>query len=114
MKNLLLMRHAKSSWKDASLSDHQRPLNQRGKRDAPRMENTCRNRVSSGRNSLLNGGTRQSDGGSFLGNIPSRRYLYIDDLYLAGPEMIVAHLTRLPDTVDTAMSLLTIRDWMIF
>ena len=31
------MRHAKSSWKDTSLSDHERPLNKRGKRDAPRM-----------------------------------------------------------------------------
>jgi len=31
------MRHAKSDWNDASLSDHQRPLNARGQRDAPRM-----------------------------------------------------------------------------
>ena len=34
---LILMRHAKSDWGDESLSDHQRPLNHRGKRDAPRM-----------------------------------------------------------------------------
>jgi len=31
------MRHAKSDWDDNSLSDHDRPLNQRGRRDAPRM-----------------------------------------------------------------------------
>ena len=37
MKSLLIMRHAKSSWSDESLSDHERPLNARGKRDAPRM-----------------------------------------------------------------------------
>ena len=37
MKILTLVRHAKSDWKDASLSDRQRPLNRRGKRDAPRM-----------------------------------------------------------------------------
>jgi phosphohistidine phosphatase len=37
MKHLYLMRHAKSSWKDSSLSDHQRPLNQRGKKAAPLM-----------------------------------------------------------------------------
>ncbi|MDX1615711.1 MAG: histidine phosphatase family protein [Candidatus Promineifilaceae bacterium] len=37
MKRLLIMRHAKSSWKDERLSDHERPLNKRGKRDAPRM-----------------------------------------------------------------------------
>jgi phosphohistidine phosphatase len=37
MKNLFLIRHAKSSWADPSLDDHERPLNGRGKRDAPRM-----------------------------------------------------------------------------
>ena len=37
MKTLFLMRHAKSSWKDADVEDHERPLNKRGKRDAPRM-----------------------------------------------------------------------------
>lgn len=37
MKTLYLLRHAKSSWEDASLSDHERPLNKRGLRDIPRM-----------------------------------------------------------------------------
>lgn len=37
MKILILVRHAKSSWKDASLADRDRPLNKRGKRDAPEM-----------------------------------------------------------------------------
>ena len=37
MKTLLLLRHAKSSWKDGDLDDHDRPLNKRGKREAPRM-----------------------------------------------------------------------------
>lgn len=36
-KRLLLMRHAKSSWDFPELSDIDRPLNKRGKRDAPRM-----------------------------------------------------------------------------
>lgn len=31
---LLIMRHAKSSWSDASLTDHERPLNKRGKHAA--------------------------------------------------------------------------------
>ncbi len=37
MKKLFLIRHAKSSWKDASLADYERPLNKRGMRDAPFM-----------------------------------------------------------------------------
>ena len=37
MKTLLIMRHAKSSWNYPELSDYDRPLNKRGKRDAPRM-----------------------------------------------------------------------------
>lgn len=37
MKTLLILRHAKSSWKDPGLSDHERPLNGRGRKDAPRM-----------------------------------------------------------------------------
>ncbi|HJS74470.1 MAG TPA: histidine phosphatase family protein [Vicinamibacteria bacterium] len=37
MKTLMLLRHAKSSWKDSDLADHERPLNKRGKRDAPSM-----------------------------------------------------------------------------
>ena len=35
MKTLLLLRHAKSSWKQPELADHDRPLNKRGKRTAP-------------------------------------------------------------------------------
>jgi phosphohistidine phosphatase len=37
MKTLLILRHAKSSWKDPDLPDHDRPLNKRGKREAPLM-----------------------------------------------------------------------------
>ncbi len=37
MKTLHLLRHAKSSWSEPGLSDRERGLNQRGRRDAPRM-----------------------------------------------------------------------------
>jgi phosphohistidine phosphatase len=42
MKTLLVLRHAKSSWSDGSLADHDRPLNERGERDAPRMGDLVR------------------------------------------------------------------------
>lgn len=37
MKTLYLIRHAKSSWKELSLGDFERPLNNRGKKNAPFM-----------------------------------------------------------------------------
>ncbi len=37
MKTLYLLRHAKSSWDFEDLSDHDRPLNKRGRHDAPLM-----------------------------------------------------------------------------
>jgi phosphohistidine phosphatase len=43
MKTLLLLRHAKSSHKDADVDDHERPLNKRGKKDAPKMGRLLKN-----------------------------------------------------------------------
>jgi len=37
MRELFILRHAKSSWDDPTLSDFERPLNRRGKEDAPLM-----------------------------------------------------------------------------
>jgi phosphohistidine phosphatase len=37
MKKLLLVRHAKSDWEDIKLSDFDRPLNKRGKKNVPEM-----------------------------------------------------------------------------
>ena len=39
MKTLVIVRHAKSSWDQPGLSDFDRPLNERGKKDAPVMAN---------------------------------------------------------------------------
>lgn len=41
---LYLVRHAKSSWDDPSLADIDRPLNKRGRRDAPEMGSRLRKR----------------------------------------------------------------------
>lgn len=39
---LTIVRHAKSSWKDAGLADRDRPLNERGEHDAPMMGNRAK------------------------------------------------------------------------
>ncbi len=42
MKTLYLVRHAKSSWENANLSDFDRPLNKRGRKNAPFMAELMR------------------------------------------------------------------------
>lgn len=42
MRTLYLIRHAKSGWDDPSLADHDRPLNDRGRKDAPMMAERMR------------------------------------------------------------------------
>jgi len=44
MKKLYIIRHAKSSWKDLKLDDFERPLNKRGKNDAPMMGERLKNK----------------------------------------------------------------------
>jgi phosphohistidine phosphatase len=44
-KTLILVRHAKSSWDDVSLPDFERPLNHRGKKDAPKMAGLLKDRI---------------------------------------------------------------------
>ena len=43
MKSVLILRHAKSSWKHPDVDDHDRPFNKRGKRDAPHMGEILQN-----------------------------------------------------------------------
>ena len=45
VRRLVIMRHAKSSWKDQKLDDHERPLNNRGRRDAPIVADAIFDRV---------------------------------------------------------------------
>jgi phosphohistidine phosphatase len=44
MKTLLVLRHAKSSWADSGQDDHERPLNDRGEREAPQVGEQLRQR----------------------------------------------------------------------
>ena len=45
MKTLILFRHAKSSWEYPELSDRERPLNKRGRKDAPKMGKWLKNNI---------------------------------------------------------------------
>ena len=47
MKTIFFIRHAKSSWKDPSLADIDRPLNKRGKKAGPLMAGKLKEKISS-------------------------------------------------------------------
>ena len=47
MKKLIIIRHSKSSWKDHSLSDFDRPLNKRGIKDGEKMSKFLKKYISS-------------------------------------------------------------------
>jgi phosphohistidine phosphatase len=105
MKNVLLMRHAKSSWKGISLPDHQRPLNQRGKHDAPRMGKFLQEQGILLDTILCSTAFRakQTAEGLLKKYTFEGQIQYYDDLYNADPETIISILNQLPEKVDTAM-----------
>jgi phosphohistidine phosphatase len=105
MKTLLLMRHAKSSRDDASLSDHDRPLNDRGKRDAPRMGALLAEEglrpdliVSSSARRARKTALRVAEALGYDGPIEER-----DDLYLSPPGVWLAMLQALPDDANCVL-----------
>lgn len=105
MKTLILMRHAKSSWKDNSLPDHQRPLNRRGKRDALRMGKFLKKQGHKLDMILCSTATRaMSTVKRFLQEYDfGGEVFYFDDLYGADIEVYIAILNRLDNNVDSAM-----------
>ena len=95
-KTLLVLRHAKSSWKHRELADHDRALNKRGKRDAPRMGKLLAQRklrpdliVSSTAKRARRTADEASDRCAYDGTVQLER-----KLYLAGPGAIIEVLRR--------------------
>lgn len=115
---LLLMRHAKSDWHAAVASDFDRPLNPRGRRDAPRMGRWLRRQGIVPERVLASPAKRACQTAEAvrdaLGLDPGRLWLH-DKLYLAdrrtltrmlaetgrnpGPVLLVAHNPGLDDLV---------------
>lgn len=99
MKTLLILRHAKSSWKASGLADHDRPLNKRGKRDAPRMGKLVRKEglvpdliVCSTARRAQETAEAVSEASGYEGEIQPA-----PEFYAAGPEAYLEALRRVPD-----------------
>lgn len=104
---LVLMRHAKSSWSSPSASDKERPLNERGKRDAPRVGAELRRLgwvpdriLSSDSVRTMETFTRMKDALGFEGTPEWRA-----SLYHGGLEELREALRSLPPEVRTALVL---------
>ena len=105
MKTLLILRHGKSSWKDSSLVDHDRPLKKRGKRDAPRMGELLREQgmvpdliLSSSAKRALNTAVLVADASGYEGEIDIRR-----EFYPGYPDAYIEALLEAPDQCQVVM-----------
>jgi phosphohistidine phosphatase len=102
---LVLVRHAKSSWDDPTLSDHDRPLARRGRKALDRMRAHLEDRdvrpdvvlCSSARR------TRDTLDGIRHGLGGHLRIEIEDGLYGAGADQILARLARLEDAIASAV-----------
>ncbi len=105
MKTLLILRHAKSSWKEANLDDHDRPLNKRGKRDAPLMGALLR-REELLPDLILSSTARRARATTELVVEESGcegEAQFLRDLYAAGPEAYIEALSELSNHYECVM-----------
>lgn len=103
--DLLLVRHAKSSWKNPGAVDFERPLNQRGQRDAPRMALAIRS-LGIHVDCLLCSSARRArqTATAFIDvlQLGSEQIRFDDQLYLATAPALLALLRTAP-ACETAM-----------
>ncbi len=105
MKTLLLMRHAKSSWKDNSLSDHDRPLKKRGQKDAKRMAKVIEKNDLFPHCILSSTAVRAVETVDIIAEKLGyeNEILYLDSLYMGEPDDFVEALQNLDSDIDIAM-----------
>ncbi len=96
-RQLTLLRHAKSSWDDAALKDRDRPLNERGERDAPVMGRRLLARGARPTLMLTSPAVRARRTAQIIAReigYPQEFLQREEDLYLASPDDIVAVIAR--------------------
>ena len=105
MKTILLMRHAKSSWKDAELTDHERPLNKRGQIDAPRMGTIMCEHELIPQRILSSTALRARQTAQAICEVCGFQdeVTYLDQFYMAEVEEYISVLRELPDSIERVM-----------
>jgi phosphohistidine phosphatase len=103
MRRLLLLRHAKSSWSDPTARDHERPLNDRGRRAAPLVGDYLRREDLVPDLVLCSSARRTCETLARL-ELPDTTAIVVDrDLYLAHPETVIDLVRGATDSVATLM-----------
>jgi phosphohistidine phosphatase len=100
-KRLFLLRHAKSSWDDSGLDDHERPLAPRGRRAAKVMADYVRREGIHPTLVLCSPSRRTRE--TLEGVDPGGEVLIEDELYSAGVQDLIERLHRVPEHVDSVM-----------
>lgn len=106
MKTIYFIRHAKSSWDNIRLADHDRPLNERGKRDAPRMADVLSSRETDCDGIVTSTAKRaRSTAKRFakMYELDKDQIIKTKDLYHAYPEQITKVIHTLPADWNTVL-----------
>ena len=105
MKTLLLVRHAKSDWSDDDLDDFDRPLNDRGRRDAPQMAMYLAGRGVTPELIVSSPAQRAYTTARLFADrlgIPENDISLRDDLYEAATATVMQAIAELPPHVERA------------
>ena len=103
MKQLLLVRHAKSDWGDPSLNDFDRPLNERGKKDAPVMANRLLDKKIKIDAFIASPAKRAKKTASVFAKeykIGKDKIILKEELYGAGPTIFYDVISNVSDKLD--------------
>jgi phosphohistidine phosphatase len=106
MKTVILVRHAKSSWKDPGLKDFDRPLNKRGKRDAPFMGKKLKERKIMPGLILSSPAKRARKTATEIAKAigyPKNKIQYNEDIYHSSAQYLLQLVRKQDDTHETIM-----------
>jgi phosphohistidine phosphatase len=106
VKTLYIIRHAKSSWVDVGLRDFDRPLSERGEKDAPRMGKRLKERAVVPDLLLSSPAKRAIKTGKFIAkalDYPKEKIVQDKRLYHADADAILAILSTMNDAHDTVL-----------
>ena len=103
MKTLLLIRHAKSSWNDPDVDDFDRPLNKRGKQNAPEMAYRLTLRGVVPELIIASPAKRTSTTAKIMAkewDYPKDAILFEEELYLCYASTFLKVITKIDDDIN--------------